>query len=287
MWCFLICCIKWFFKTYSVFLFNFFSRWFIYLPSSSFKLVLTIFHSKLLKEKLWSRMEWNRKAKNPWNKTQSLLLLKSQHFTSYTQTKHRTGEGNGTPLQYSYLENPMDGGAWWAAVHGAVKSRTQLKWLTANANAWASLVAQTEKNPPAMRETWVRSLGWKDSLERGMATHSSILAWRIPMDRGAWRATVDGVAESDTTERLSTAQQWFSIKSESALPHSSRQCMEMCSTVPIWGPAIPFFSQYNLAQESQSPTHILPTPDPFASFAFPSLPYGVYEYTMKETCPIL
>ena len=44
----------------------------------------------------------------------------------------------------------------------------------------ASLVAQTVKNPPAMRETWVRSLGWENPLEEGMATHSGILAWRIP-----------------------------------------------------------------------------------------------------------
>ena len=44
----------------------------------------------------------------------------------------------------------------------------------------ASLVAQIVKNPPAMWETWVRSLGWEDPLEEGMATHSSILAWRIP-----------------------------------------------------------------------------------------------------------
>ena len=46
--------------------------------------------------------------------------------------------------------------------------------------SWASLVAQLVKNPPAMRETWVRSLGWEDPLEKGKATHSSILAWRIP-----------------------------------------------------------------------------------------------------------
>ena len=46
--------------------------------------------------------------------------------------------------------------------------------------SWASLVAQLVKNPPAMRETWVRSLGWEDPLEKGMATHSSILAWGIP-----------------------------------------------------------------------------------------------------------
>ena len=66
----------------------------------------------------------------------------------------------------------------------------------------ASLVAQLVKNPPAMRETWVPSLLWKDSLEEGMATHSSVLAWRIPMDRGAWQATVHGLAKSG--RRLST-----------------------------------------------------------------------------------
>ena len=46
--------------------------------------------------------------------------------------------------------------------------------------SWASLVAQLVKNLPAMQETWVRSLGWEDPLEKGKATHSSILAWRIP-----------------------------------------------------------------------------------------------------------
>ena len=46
---------------------------------------------------------------------------------------------------------------------------------------WASLVAQTVKNLPAMWETWVQSLGWEDPLEEGLATHCSILAWRIPM----------------------------------------------------------------------------------------------------------
>ena len=52
----------------------------------------------------------------------------------------------------------------------------------------------------------VRSLGWEDPLEEGMAIHSSILAWIIPVDRGAWWGTVHGVAKSDTTEQLSTAQ---------------------------------------------------------------------------------
>ena len=59
----------------------------------------------------------------------------------------------------------------------------------------ASLVAQLVKNPPAMQETWVQSLAWEDPLEESMATHSSILDWRIPMERGAWQATVHGVVK--------------------------------------------------------------------------------------------
>ena len=63
------------------------------------------------------------------------------------------GEGNGTPLQHSCLENPMDGGAWWAAVHGVAKSRTQLSDFTFTFHFHA--------------------------LEKEMATDSSVLAWRI------------------------------------------------------------------------------------------------------------
>ena len=62
----------------------------------------------------------------------------------------------------------------------------------------ASLVAQMVKHLPAMQETWVQSLGWENLLEEGMATHSSILAWRIPMDRRAWQAAVHEVAKSQT-----------------------------------------------------------------------------------------
>ena len=69
----------------------------------------------------------------------------------------------------------------------------------------ASQVAQSLKCVPAMRETWVQSLGWEDPLEEDMATHSSILAWKIPMDRGAWKATVHRIAKSRT--RLSIARQ--------------------------------------------------------------------------------
>ena len=65
-----------------------------------------------------------------------------------------SGEGDGTPLQYSCLENPMDRGAWWAAVHGVAKSRTRLSNFTFTFHFHA--------------------------LEKEMATHSSVLAWRIP-----------------------------------------------------------------------------------------------------------
>ena len=63
-------------------------------------------------------------------------------------------EGNGTPLQYSCLENPMDGGAWWAAVHRVARSQTQLSNFTLFFHF--------------------------NALEKEMATHSSVLAWRIP-----------------------------------------------------------------------------------------------------------
>ena len=70
------------------------------------------------------------------------------------QPHHICGEGSGTPLQYSCLKNPMDGGAWWTAVHGVVKSRTRLSDFTFTFLFYA--------------------------LEKEMATQSSVLAWRIP-----------------------------------------------------------------------------------------------------------
>ena len=80
------------------------------------------------------------------------------------------------------------------------QSQTQLKRLSSSSSIHGlpSLVAQLVKNLPAMQETWVLTLGWENTLEEGMATHSSILAWRIPMDRGAWQATVHGVTKSQT-----------------------------------------------------------------------------------------
>ena len=75
-------------------------------------------------------------------------------YGQYSMIKYMQGEGNGTPLQYSCLENPMDGGAWWAAVHGVAKSQIWLSDFTF----------------PFHFHT----------LEKEMATHSSVLAWRIP-----------------------------------------------------------------------------------------------------------
>ena len=98
------------------------------------------------------------------------------------------GEGHDNPVQYFCLKNPMDRGAWRVVVHRVTKSWTQLKWLSMHAH-WvstryqlerASLMAQMVKNPPAVQETWVRSLGQEDPLEKDVAPHSSILAWRIP-----------------------------------------------------------------------------------------------------------
>ena len=90
------------------------------------------------------------------------------------------GEGNGNPLQYSCLENPTDGGAWWAAIYGVAQSRTWLKRLSSSSSSTLFQVTQMVKSTPAMQETWVWYLGREDPLEEEMVTHSSILVWRIP-----------------------------------------------------------------------------------------------------------
>ena len=76
-------------------------------------------------------------------------------------------------------------------------SFSRLSYCDLLCNEGACLVTQLVKNLPAMLEIWVRSLGWENPLEKGMATHSSILAWRIP-GTGVWWATVHRVAKSQT-----------------------------------------------------------------------------------------
>ena len=94
-----------------------------------------------------------QRNKPPLLKSNLLILNPINSATQFNScTIH--GEGNGTPLQDSCLENPMDGGAWWAAVHGVSKSRTRLSDFTFTSHFHA--------------------------LEKEMATHSSALAWRIP-----------------------------------------------------------------------------------------------------------
>ena len=78
---------------------------------------------------------------------------------------------------------------------------------------WASLVAQTVKNLPAVWEIWAQSLGWEDPLEESKAMHSSILAWRISMDRGTWQDSLWGLKELDTTEQLSIGTSTIAIAS--------------------------------------------------------------------------
>ena len=111
-------------------------------------------------------------------------------------------EGNGTPLQYCCLANPMDGGAWWAAVHGVARSRTRLSDFTFTFRFHAlEKEITTHSNVLAWRSPWTEKPGGLQSmgflkvrhglsdftftfhfhaLEKEITTHSSVLAWRIP-----------------------------------------------------------------------------------------------------------
>ena len=156
---------------------------------------------------------------SPWGQKES----DTAEWLHFHFSLSRLGERNGSPLQCSCLENPRDGGAWWAAICGVAQIWTSLKRLSSSSSSihvfafnstfpdssagkestcnvgdpssipgfgrsagegigyplqysWISLVAQLVKNLPAMLETWVQSLGWEDSLEKGRATNSSIMA---------------------------------------------------------------------------------------------------------------
>ena len=109
-------------------------------------------------------MEHRVEFPRPYNRFSLVIYFKHSSI--------HIGEGSGTPLQYSCLENPRDRGTWWAAVHRVAKSRTRLSNFTFTFHCHA--------------------------LEKEMATHSSVLAWRIPGMVGAWWAAVYGVAQSQT-----------------------------------------------------------------------------------------
>ena len=97
----------------------------------------------------------SQRVRHDWvTNTFTFFPLIRYDMTKKYCTKIWLGEGNGTPLQYSCLENPMDGGAWWAAVHGVAEGRTRLSSFAFTFHSHA--------------------------LEKEMATHSSVLAWRIP-----------------------------------------------------------------------------------------------------------
>ena len=114
----------------------------------------------------------------------TLGILQVSNFDNWANTQGyviRVGEGNGKPLQYSCLENPMDGGAWWAAFHGVATSRSRLSDFTFTFHFHA--------------------------IEKEMATHSSVLAWRIPGTGSLVGCCLPGLTESDTTEVTQQQQQ--------------------------------------------------------------------------------
>ena len=108
-------------------------------------------------------------------------VSKKQMVCRLGDTRHTDGEGNGTPLQYSCLENSMDGGAWWAAVHGVARSSRRLSDFTFVFHFHA--------------------------LEKETATHSNVLAWRIPGTGSLVGCRSWGHTESDMTEVTQQQQQ--------------------------------------------------------------------------------
>jgi len=128
-----------------------------------------------------------------WNS----IPAKNHRFRVRNSLKLELGEGNGTPLQYSCLENPMDGGAWKAAVHGVAEGRTRLSDFTFTFHFHA--------------------------LEKEMATHSSVLAWRIP------GTGEPGGLSSMGSHRVRTWLKWLSSKTRTIATMSSPNFCNKCS----------------------------------------------------------
>ena len=154
--------------------------------------------------------------KIPWTKEPRRLQSMGSQRADTTERLHFhfslscIGEGHGDPLQYSCLENPRNGGPWWAAVYGVAQSRTRLKRLSSSSSIvalqhcvnfcciakWISCIftnilsgfpgGSVVKNLPALWETWFWPLSQENLLEKGMVTHCSILAWRTPWSEEPW-----------------------------------------------------------------------------------------------------
>ena len=183
------------------------------------------------------------------------------------------GEGNDTPFQYSCLENPMDGGAWQAAVHVVAKSRTRLSEFTFTFHFHA--------------------------LQKEMATPSSILAWRIPGTGGVWWAAIyGGRTESDRTD--ATQQQQNTSISVLLVTDMDESCslfrftsVQSLSRVQLfvtpWTPGFPITNSWSLLKlmsiESVMPSNhlILCHPLVLLPSIFPSIRV-LYVYKYVDTC---
>ena len=144
--------------------------------------------------------------KIPWMEEpgglQSMGSLGVRH--NWATSLSSIGEGNGNPLQYSYLENPRDRGAWWAAVYGVAQSRTRLKRLSSSSSSMrengASQVVQWQRICLPMQEMrcdpWVGKILWS----RKWLPTPVFLPGKF-YGKGAWQVTVHGVSESDTIKQ--------------------------------------------------------------------------------------
>ena len=166
-----------------------------------------------------------------------------------------TGKGNGNPLQYSYLENPVDRGAWWAAVHGVARSPTRVKQLSMHA-----CVGEGNGNPlqcsclenPVDRGAWwaavhgvaqsrtcLKRLSTQARIGEGNGNPLQYFCLENPRDRGAWWAAVCGVTQSCTRlKRLSSSSSRLSLQRK-----EKAEFFSVTSSYPAIVSAIKLFDQ--------------------------------------------